>query len=81
MAKECAITKKNSQMSGGYANRTRATVFTPIPATRKYANLQKKKIFIPELDKTITITVSTKGLRTIQKNGAYATLLKAGIIK
>jgi large subunit ribosomal protein L28 len=81
MAKECAITKKSSQMGGGYANRTRATVFTPIPVVRKYANLQKKKVFVPELNKSITITVSTKGLRTIQKNGAYNTLKKAGLIK
>jgi large subunit ribosomal protein L28 len=81
MAKECAITKKSSLMGGRYANRTRATVFTPTGNIRRYANLQKKKVFVPELNKNINITVSTKGMRTIAKNGAYATLLKAGVIK
>ena len=81
MAKECAITKKSSQTGGGYANRTRATVFTPIPVVRKYANLQKKRVYVPELKKSFSLTVSTKGLRTIQKKGAFAALKEAGIIK
>lgn len=81
MAKVCAITKKSSQSSGGYANRTRATVFTPIPKIRKYANLQTKKVYVPELKKSFSLTVSTKGLRTIQKKGAYVALKEAGVIK
>jgi large subunit ribosomal protein L28 len=81
MAKECAITKKTSQMSGGYSTKVRATKFNPTGMTRKYANLQKKRIFVPELNKTMTITVSAKGLRTITKNGAFASLKKAGVIK
>ncbi len=81
MAKVCAITKKTSLMAGGYSNRVRATKFNPTGMVRKYPNLQKKRIYIPELKKTITITVSTRALRTITKNGAYATLKKAGIIK
>ncbi|KKP56378.1 MAG: Uridine kinase [Parcubacteria group bacterium GW2011_GWB1_35_5] len=80
MAKECAITGKSSQMGGSYSNRTRATQFNPCGNTRKFANLQKKKIFVPELDKTFTLTLSTKAIKTIQKNGAYATLKKAGLI-
>ena len=81
MAKVCAITKKSSQMGGGYSNRVRATKFTPTGAVRKYANIQKKKIFIPETGKTVSIFVSTNGMKTIAKNGAYATLKKAGVIK
>jgi ribosomal protein L28 len=81
MAKECAITKKTSLMGGKYANRTRATVFTPTGNHRKYANLQKKRVYVPEIDKTVIITVSTKGMRTIQKNGAYNTLKTAGVLK
>lgn len=81
MAKGCAITKKGSIVGGGYSNRTRATKFNPTGKVRKYLNLQKKKVFIPELNKTVSITVSTQGMRTMKKNGAYATLLKAGLIK
>ncbi|HEY5383060.1 MAG TPA: L28 family ribosomal protein [Candidatus Paceibacterota bacterium] len=42
--------------------------------------MQKKRIFVPEINKTVKINVSTQGLRTIAKNGAYKTLLKAGLI-
>lgn len=80
MAKTCAITGKGSQVGGGYSNRTRATQFNPTGKVRKYPNIQKKRIFVPELNKSVTIHVSTKGLKTIQKNGAYETLKKAGII-
>jgi len=81
MARTCAITKKGSIVGGGYSNRTRATKFNPTGKVRKNLNLQKKRVFIPELNKTVIIKVSTQGLRTMKKNGAYATLLKAGIIK
>jgi large subunit ribosomal protein L28 len=80
MAKVCPITKKSSIVGGGYSNRVRATKFTPTGKVRKYANLQKKRIYVPELDKTIRLTLSTQAIRTINKNGAYATLKKAGVI-
>jgi len=81
MKKICAITNKGSIIGGGYSNRTRATQFNPTGRVRKFTNLQKKKIFIPELNKSINIEVTARGMRTMKKNGAYATLLKAGLIK
>lgn len=81
MQKICAITKKGSIIGGGYSNRTRATKFNPTGKKRNYVNLQKKKIFVPELNKSVNIEVSTKGMRTMKKNGVYATLLKAGLVK
>lgn len=78
--KVCAITGKSSQVGGKYSNRTRATQYNPCGNTRRFANLQKKKIFVPELNKSFTLTLSTKALKTIQKKGAYATLKTAGII-
>ena len=80
MAKVCPVTKRGSLMSGGYSNRTRATQFNPTGNVRKYPNLQKKSIFIPELNKSIRLELSTKAIKTIAKNGAFATLKKAGII-
>ncbi len=80
MAKICAITKKGSVVGGRYSNRTRATQFNPCGKVRRHPNLQKKKIYIPELKKSISVTISTRGLRTINKNGAYITLKKAGLI-
>ena len=80
MAKICAITKRGSQNGGRYSNRTRATQYNPCGKIRRYPNLQKKSIYIPELKKSVRINVSARGLRTIQKNGAFKTLKKAGLI-
>lgn len=80
MAKVCDITKRGSLNGGRYSNRTRATQFNPCGAIRRYPNLQKKRIYVPELKRTVSITVSARGLRTIEKNGAFRTLKKAGII-
>ena len=78
--KICPITKKGSRVGGGYSNRTRDTQFNPVGASRRYPNLQKKRIYIPELKKSIVLTLSTKAIKTINKNGAYAVLKKAGLI-
>jgi len=43
-------------------------------------NLQTKRIFVPELDRYIKVKLSCKAIKTINKNGAYVTLKKAGII-
>ena len=80
MAKVCAITKKGSIMGGRYSNDTRATQYNPCGAVRKYPNLQKKKIYVPELKKSFNLVISTRALKTIQKHGAFQTLKKAGII-
>lgn len=80
MSKVCAVTGKSTKVAGGYSNRTRATQFNPTGKTRRKANIQKKKIYIPELKKTVTLNLSTSAIRTINKNGAYATLKKAKLI-
>lgn len=79
MAKECQITGKRSQMGGRYS-RARATQFNPCGKVRRQPNLQKKRLYVPELGKSITVEISTKAIRTIAKNGAYKTLKGAGII-
>jgi large subunit ribosomal protein L28 len=80
MAKTCPITQKTSQVGGGYSNRTRATQFNPTGKRRRQVNLQKASIFVPELNKTIKMEVSTKGLKTIAKKGPYRALKDAGVI-
>jgi len=80
MARTCEITGKSTQVGGRYSNRTRATQFNPTGKTRRKANLQKRRIYVPELKKTIIVDVSVKGLKTIKKNGAFAALTKAGAI-
>ena len=80
MAKQCDITGKKTQIGGRYSNRTRAQEFNPCGKVKRQPNLQKKRIYVPELDRHVTAKVSTKALRTIAKNGAYSTLKKAGLI-
>ena len=80
MARICEVTKRGSMRGGGYSNKTRATQFNPTGIVRKYVNLQKKKVYVPELKKSFNLTLSTRALKTIQKRGAFATLKKAGII-
>jgi large subunit ribosomal protein L28 len=81
MVKVCKISNKGSVIGGGYSNRTRATKFNPTGKVRKYPNIQKKRVFVPELNKSVRIEVSTTGMRTMKKNGIYKTLKKAGIVK
>lgn len=80
MARTCDITGKSSQVGGRYSNRVRATQFNPTGKTRRKPNLQKRRLFVPELKKTVSVTTSAKGLRNVKKHGAYATLKKAGLI-
>lgn len=80
MAKKCDITGKKTQVGGKYSNRTRATQFNPSGKTKRAPNLQRKRIYVPELGKSVTLTVSTKALRTIVKNGAYKTLKEASLV-
>ncbi|QQG38113.1 MAG: 50S ribosomal protein L28 [Candidatus Kaiserbacteria bacterium] len=81
MARVCDITGKSSQVGGGYSNRTRATKFNPTGKRRRLVNLQKKTVFVPELNRKVTITVSAKGLKIMKKKGAFQTLKAAGLIK
>jgi large subunit ribosomal protein L28 len=43
-------------------------------------NLRRQRIWVPELKKFVRIRVSSRGLKTINKNGAYRALKKAGVI-
>ena len=44
-------------------------------------NLQNKRIWVPELGKFVRLKITCRALKTINKNGAYVTLKKAGIVK
>ena len=88
MSRTCQITGKGTRSGGTIARRglpkkkggvgLRTTGHTK----RKFkVNVQKKRIWVPELGEFVTIKLSTRALRTVTKNGAYPTLLKAGLIK
>ena len=43
-------------------------------------NLQEHRIWVPELKKFMRVKTTARGLKTINKNGAYRALKKAGVI-
>lgn len=50
--------------------------------TRRFflPNLKTKRLWVPELKKFVTVKLTARALKTISKNGTYATLHKAGIV-
>ncbi len=80
MSKVCIITGKSGLTKGGYSNRVRATKFNPTGKYRAKANLQTKKIFVPEMGISVRMTVSARGLRTMKKRGVSETLRKTGVM-
>lgn len=71
MSKVCQITGKRPQVGNNvsHANNKTKRRFNP--------NLQKKRFYLPDEDKWVTLKVSTSALRTINKNGITAVLKKA----
>ncbi len=70
MSKVCQLTGKRPIVGNNVShakNRTKRR-FEP--------NLQKKKYFIPELNKWVTLKLATSTMRTINKLGIYEYLLK-----
>ena len=45
----------------------------------QYPNLQRKKIFIPELNKSVTIKLSVKAMKIVDKLGLMPYLKKQGL--
>jgi large subunit ribosomal protein L28 len=43
-------------------------------------NLKKRRIWVSELKKFVTVKLTMRALKTVTKNGAYATLKSAGVI-
>jgi large subunit ribosomal protein L28 len=80
MARSCEVTGKSTQIGGRYSNRTRATQFNPTGKVRRKSNLQKRRIYVAELGKSVLVDISANGMRHIKKNGAHKTLKKAGVI-
>lgn len=68
MARVCVITGKKTISGNNVShanNRTRRKFFP---------NLQKKRFYIPEEDRWVSLRLSTAAIRTINKNGISAVL-------
>ena len=87
MSRVCSITKAKPSRGSVIHRRGLAKKkggigqhVTKVVGRTFYPNLQTKRIWVPELKKFVTVKVSARALKTISKNGAHATLSKAGLI-
>lgn len=78
MSRACQLTGKKAMTGNKVSHAMNKT-------KRKFdVNLVKKKFYIPEEDRWVTLKVTTSTLKTINKNGISAVLKKAkakGFIK
>ena len=65
MSKVCQLTGKRPITGNNVSHSKRRT------KRRFEPNLQKKRYFIPEIDKWVTLKLSTSAMRNINKLGAY----------
>ncbi len=63
MSQHCQVTGATLRFGKNVSHSNRRTSRTFAP------NLQKKSYFVPSLGRTITLTVSPRGIKTIDKRG------------
>ncbi|MEQ8304601.1 MAG: 50S ribosomal protein L28 [Cyclobacteriaceae bacterium] len=71
MARVCQITGKRVQTGNNVSHANNKT------KRKFYPNLHKKRFYIPEEDKWITLKVSANAIKTINKKGISAVLKEA----
>jgi large subunit ribosomal protein L28 len=71
MSRVCQVTGKKVMVGNNVSHSKRRTKRKFLP------NLFKKKFYLPEEDRWISLTVSANGIRTINKNGLNAALKDA----
>ena len=70
MSRVCQLTGKRPITGNNVSHSNRKTKRRFLP------NLQKKRFYIPETDQWVTLKVSSKALRNINKLGIFAYLKK-----
>ena len=63
MSRICKITGKRPKTGNNVSKANNKT------KRKQYPNMQKKRYFIPELGKTVTLKLSVNGIKTIDKYG------------
>ncbi|ESU20627.1 50S ribosomal protein L28 [Flavobacterium cauense R2A-7] len=71
MSRVCELTGKRAMVGNNVSHAMNKT-------KRKFSvNLVKKRFYIPEEDRWVTLRISTSALKTINKNGIAAVLKEA----
>ncbi|NKB71796.1 MAG: 50S ribosomal protein L28 [Candidatus Latescibacteria bacterium] len=73
MSRTCQVSGKKRLVGNNVSHSHRKTKRAQLP------NLIKKRFFIPEENRTVTLKVSARTLRTINKKGLRQVLAKQGI--
>jgi len=71
MARICAVTGKKRAFGNNvsFSKRHTRRDFKP--------NVHKRTIYVPEVGRSVTLQLSTRGLRTIEKNGGLLPYLRS----
>jgi large subunit ribosomal protein L28 len=73
MARRCQLTGKGPLVGNRVSHSHRKTKRRQLP------NLQKKRLYIPELDRWVSVRLSTRALRTVDKKGLLRFLKDEGL--
>lgn len=73
MARKCKLTGKGPLSANNISHAHNKTKRFQIP------NLQSKRVYVPELGRTVRIRMSTRAIRTIDKKGLMAFLKDEGL--
>ena len=73
MSRICKITGKRPKTGNNVSKANNKT------KRKQYPNIQKKRIFIPELEKSVTLKLSVNAIKTIDKYGLLPYLNKKGM--
>lgn len=73
MARRCSLTGKKPLVGNRVSHSNRKTKHRQLP------NVQDKKIYVPQLGRSVRVRVSTRALRTIDKKGLAAFLRDQGM--
>jgi large subunit ribosomal protein L28 len=73
MARKCKLTGKGPLAGHNISHAHNKTNRVQLP------NLQWKRVFVPELDRTVRIRMTTRAIRTIDKKGLMAFLKDEGL--
>ena len=73
MARKCNLTGKRGLVGNNVSHSQRKTKRVQQP------NLIKKRLYIPEEDRTVTVRLSARALRTLNKKGIQQFLKEEGL--
>lgn len=87
MSRICSVTKAKASRGSVIHRRGMAKkkggvgrhVTKNVPRTFS-PNLKTRRLYVPELGRHVTVKLSARAIKTVTKNGAYATLKASGVI-